>query len=346
MGARRSMNDHKTTEGTPAPVTIATHNGIFHADEVYAMAILMLYHAFKGTEVDIVRTRDLDVIANADIAIDVGGEYNVAKNRYDHHQRGGARDPRPGSGTPYATAGLVWSHFGLAVVSNYIDEVKSEVVDLPTTNPQTVWETVDRLLIAPIDQADVDPKQTPRGSGLTVSRLTAMTNVPWFVQDGMNGEEMDAAFTEAVAAAIDVICVNLLSAIGEISAEGMVLDAASSAEDDILVLDRFMPWRETVMSTWACANVKFVVFPSPDGEWICQTVPKGPGIRESRIDLPESWAGLRDADFQIETHVQDAIFCHSGRFVCGAKSKEGAIQLAKYALDWKAALASWSVVTT
>ena len=33
------------------------------------------------------------------------------------------------------------------------------------------------------------------------------------------------------------------------------------------------------------------------------------------------------------TKVEDAIFCHPGLFICGAKSKEGAIALAKLAIN-------------
>lgn len=36
----------------------------------------------------VVRSRDLEVLAPLDIVIDVAGEYDHAKLRYDHHQRG------------------------------------------------------------------------------------------------------------------------------------------------------------------------------------------------------------------------------------------------------------------
>ena len=35
----------------------------------------------------ILRTRDLELLKGCDIVVDVGGEYNPASHRYDHHQR-------------------------------------------------------------------------------------------------------------------------------------------------------------------------------------------------------------------------------------------------------------------
>jgi uncharacterized UPF0160 family protein len=56
---------HPNTE----PVRLATHNGTFHADDVFGVAVLQLLH--PGAE--LVRTRDPETIAKADFAVDVGG---------------------------------------------------------------------------------------------------------------------------------------------------------------------------------------------------------------------------------------------------------------------------------
>jgi len=69
---------------------IITHNGAFHADEVFAVA--MLSNVFHTTqEIDVIRTRDAAIIAAAqnnpnDYVVDVGGIYNPENNNYDHHQ--------------------------------------------------------------------------------------------------------------------------------------------------------------------------------------------------------------------------------------------------------------------
>ena len=62
-------------------VTIRTHNGIFHSDELAAIALLI---AYKGiTEHKVIRTRDN---IDADYVIDVGMVYDEDTKKFDHHQ--------------------------------------------------------------------------------------------------------------------------------------------------------------------------------------------------------------------------------------------------------------------
>ena len=75
------------------------------------------------------------------------------------------------------------------------------------------------------------------------------------------------------------------------------------------------------------------MFQAPDGGWRVQTVPIALGQFEARLDLPESWAGLRDESFKEATGVDDAVFCHPGRFIAGAGSKESVKRLAELALS-------------
>ena len=69
-------------------IIVATHNGSFHTDDVFAVASLSL--AFSNEGLQVVRTRDQEVIKSADIVVDVGRIHDVDKNRFDHHQEGGA----------------------------------------------------------------------------------------------------------------------------------------------------------------------------------------------------------------------------------------------------------------
>ena len=105
---------------------IATHSGTFHADDVFGVAVLAFL--FPGSR--IVRTRDEREIAQADFAVDVGGAWDPAAGRFDHHQRGfdGARTRREadGSAVPaegYASAGLVWREYG----TRYVREVAAKL---------------------------------------------------------------------------------------------------------------------------------------------------------------------------------------------------------------------------
>jgi len=83
-------------------ITIVTHDGNFHADDVFSIAALkIIFPSFNLT-----RTRDAKVISQADIVIDVGNEYDPDKGRFDHHQRGGAGARE--NGIPFSSFGLIW----------------------------------------------------------------------------------------------------------------------------------------------------------------------------------------------------------------------------------------------
>lgn len=67
-------------------MNIITHNGIFHADEVVAVALLK-YH-LEGVG-EVIRTRDHELIRMASktsYIIDVGGVYDNNNYMFDHHQ--------------------------------------------------------------------------------------------------------------------------------------------------------------------------------------------------------------------------------------------------------------------
>jgi uncharacterized UPF0160 family protein len=67
-------------------ITIVTHNGIFHADEVLGVISLKKKLDKYNIKSKLIRTRDPKVIESSDIAIDVGGIYDPDNLRFDHHQ--------------------------------------------------------------------------------------------------------------------------------------------------------------------------------------------------------------------------------------------------------------------
>jgi uncharacterized UPF0160 family protein len=71
----------------PRDITVVTHDGLFHSDEVFSIALLKLFHR----NINIMRTRDQEIlkqaINNPDIyVLDSGGDYNPRKRNFDHHQ--------------------------------------------------------------------------------------------------------------------------------------------------------------------------------------------------------------------------------------------------------------------
>jgi len=106
---------------------LVTHNGTFHADDLFATATLAL--VFNGN-IKVIRTRDEEIIKKADFVYDVGGIYNPEKNLFDHHQKEGAGKRE--NGIPYASFGLVWKKFGKKICGSQkvADEVDQKLVQL------------------------------------------------------------------------------------------------------------------------------------------------------------------------------------------------------------------------
>ena len=56
---------------------LITHNGSFHADDLFACAVLFLLLEKRGEKFEIIRTRDENILKNGDYVFDVGGIYDV-----------------------------------------------------------------------------------------------------------------------------------------------------------------------------------------------------------------------------------------------------------------------------
>lgn len=284
-------------------LTVVTHNGNFHADDIFSVAALKsILPPFK-----LIRTRDLDLIAKADIVIDVGGEYDADAGRFDHHQRGGAGERE--NGIPYSSFGLVWQKYGVEICAGDKDVAKA----------------VDTGLVSSIDAIDCGHVESV-AEGISLSQALSMFNPTW-QEDG----DFDASFDEAVEFAGRLLARFIASANGGISAKDIVAKAIENADDPrVIVLEKYTPWKRTVHAL--SEEALYMVYPSQTGQWRIQTVPVELGSFEDRKPLPKPWAGLSDDDLQAITGIDDAMFCHNGLFIAGAKSFESTMKMATMAL--------------
>jgi uncharacterized UPF0160 family protein len=85
-GAGRSVIEDLDEQKLLPTATIATHDGTFHMDEVFAVAALQEHFREQGVKPEIIRTRDQEKLADADAVVDVGGIFDPQKLRFDHHQ--------------------------------------------------------------------------------------------------------------------------------------------------------------------------------------------------------------------------------------------------------------------
>ncbi len=289
----------------------ATHDGSFHADEVFALAALSLL----GEPLEIVRTRDRDALAAADVRVDAGFASDPDTGDFDHHQRGGAGQRE--NGVRYASFGLVWRAFGARVcggeagVAARVDEVLVQGVDANDTG-QAIVST-----------------EPGRRAPMTVSGAVGAFNPTW--EESLSPAQERARFDAALAFAEGVLRREIASARAGQRARRIVARAVTGATDPrIVVLDRNVPWKEVVVTSSAAAL--YVIYPKRQG-WGLEAVPRELGSFENRRDLPEAWAGLDGPELAALTGVDDALFCHAKRFLAVSRSREGADRLAALALD-------------
>lgn len=286
---------------------IGTHNGVFHADDVFAVAAL---HILEKGPHEIVRTRDEAILATCDVVVDVGGVYDAQRGRFDHHQRGGAGSRA--NGVPYSSFGLVWAHYGHDCCGS-----------------MAVVKRVDEMLVQSIDAADcgfaLQGKPAVEGiRSMSVSAVISLLNPTW-----EEVPDFDRAFVKAVETAEMILRRAIQSARGAERAAAGVRAAIETSEGAVVELDRFLPWQEAEFP----ARCLYITFPSEAGTWMCQAIAPAPGSFDKRKALPASWGGLRDGDLASATGVEDAVFCHIGLFICGARTREGALELARLAVE-------------
>lgn len=293
---------------------IGTHSGSFHADD--ALGVAMLLALYPGAEV--VRTRDPAIWATCDALVDVGGEHDHVRNRFDHHQKGFAE--RRANGIPYAGSGLVWAAYGVRYVLALVEWTSYG-------EAQVIAQLVDEKLIQHADAVD-SGKGVPGPADFSLSGIISTLNVRWYEQ----GVEDDARFAEAAELA-GVVLRNLVQTVAaEYAAADCIRTAKQLAGGRILVLDTArLPYDPVVNKEMP--DVLFVVYPdSTDSQYQVRVVPKVLGAYPARADLPAAWAGLRDEELAKVTGVADAVFAHNGRFICGAGSRAGAIRMAELAV--------------
>ena len=312
--ANRLQANNKAHPGM-TPDFLVTHSGGFHADELLSSVILT--RLFPTAR--IVRSRAPEwTTAGADRVIyDVGGMYDATAQIFDHHQRGA---PLREDGQPYSSFGLIWKHYG----RDYL--VAS---GLPEADIDTVHGTFDVSFVLPIDLMD-NGALSPAGplAGLTLPALLE-TLKPVF--DEIDPQAEDRSFHAALHIARSLVEARIAKSAAKLRAEGLVHRAIVDAgAGRILELPMGMPFRPAVIKAGA-DQLLFVVHPR-DKDW-CLT-----GIRLAdegfalRADLPAAWAGLTNGDLEAASGVKGASFCHNGRFIAAAKTREAALAMAELAV--------------
>lgn len=307
---------------------IATHSGKFHADDVWAAAVLNLM--FPGSE--LLRTRDPAVIARADFAVDVGGVWDPENGRFDHHQKGfqGAR----ASGVVYASAGLVWKEYGPRCVALVAEQAGHA---LSPTQATEIAHAIDADLVQYLDMSDTGAARNAPGS-YGLSAIISGFNPGWLDEQAAGSAAAADAlrmtrFRRAMEIATDILRNGVLYRVGALLAVQQVRQSQRLDDGRLLFLENSaLPWASIVRNEMP--QVLFVISHSvAEQRYMLHTVPSAAESFEARKDLPRSWAGLQGEELAAATGVSDAVFCHNNLFIAACKSWDGVLNMARQALD-------------
>jgi uncharacterized UPF0160 family protein len=298
--------------------TIITHNGRFHADDLFAVETALRFYELQGIsrdDVDIVRTREDEVIARGDCVLDVGGIYDPQTLRFDHHQEGGAGARE--NGVPFAAFGLIWKSFGKDIAGD-----------------EDIARAIDERLVQTIDAFDngVDILGEPK---IKIPHRFLLQDFFASLYPAWNEKVYDAshAFEKALAVAHLILEREIVHAQGEGEGNQRALEMYNKTKNmfpEILLLEERLPHSKVVS---AHPEILFIIQPSEEKDtWKINVARDEGGIFASRILFPELWGGKRNNELANLTGVPDAVFVHNKRFVAVAKGKDGALSLAKKAL--------------
>lgn len=359
----------KTAADGGPDVTIGTHNGHFHADE--ALAVYMLrQHIPTYAGAALVRTRDPAVLSGCHTVVDVGGEYDPDRLRFDHHQRTFATT-FPGRQTKLSSAGLVYMHFGRQIIARRLGDpdcdneatvdmlyakLYESFVEALDAHDNGIHEYDPALLAA----AGAEKRFSTGGFtlGAVVGRLNPNWNDP-VPEDPAEAQAAEDSRFEAASARIGEEFDRDLDYYTRswLPARSVVADAFAHRDehDDVPGRGRILvfkgqsvPWKDHLYNLEAEAaqqqggeggadkKVMYVLYPerpAPDAKWRVQAVPESKDSFQSRLPLPEAWRGFRDEELDKITGIPGCVFVHAAGFIGGNKTFEGALAMAKKALE-------------
>jgi len=274
------------------------------------------------------------------IIVDVGGEYDPARKRFDHHQKGFEETFDVTHKIKLSSAGLIYKHFGVEVISRILNLHDKKQLDV-------LYQKVYENLIEGMDALDNGIDQYPpecipkyrvmTDLGSRVSRLNPLWNDPQQDYQGAFKKAMEITGEEFLSF-VNYFGQSWLPA-REIVAKSLAYRFGSQKE--IIVLEKVCPWKDHLLELESLhkiePQIKYVLYEDTSTKdntnWRVQAVPTSTGSFQSRKPLPIAWRGLRDHKLSEQCGIDSCIFVHSSGFIGGNQTKEGALKMAEKALE-------------
>ncbi|TIA68746.1 hypothetical protein E3P77_02407 [Wallemia ichthyophaga] len=342
--------------------TIGTHNGVFHADEALAVFLLRLLPEYKAsrrfcrkllsqltTNAAVTRTRDINILNQMDIVVDVGDVYDHDKKRYDHHYRGFNEVFGHNHNTKLSSAGLIYKHYGKKIISGHLGWNEDEERTLQ------IWLKVYREFIEALDAIDNGVSLYPTVENLPEAAYRNRTDLSSRV--GKLNSNWNEEFTEQsqmvrFEEASKLTGKEFLESVDQyakvwLPARDIVVDALSKRNqvDDsgkIILFETFCPWIDHYFELEHLDQFQikqgeeplYALLPDGSKGWRVRGIPPNSTTFALRKPLPEPWRGLRDEKLAEVSGVPGTIFCHASGFIGGNDTFEGALEMARKAVQF------------
>ncbi len=289
---------------------IVTHSGNYHADDIFAVAVLL----FVYPNSEVIRSRDEQIISSADIVVDVGSIYDPTKMRFDHHQIGGALTRE--NTIPYASFGLVWKEYGEKLAGS------KEVAD-----------EIEQKLILPIDATDnAVSVSVPVFDNINEYTIGDFFSSFKTIKD--TEPELQTTFMNMVALAQGVLTREINKSKVHAEERKIVEKVYSETQDKrIIDLTSFNIGFSSYGKVLVKHNEPIYVIHPHDVRFAVRALPLDMNTFENKKPFPESWRGKTGTEFEEASGVKGSFFAHKSGYLVVAVTKEAAIELANKSLN-------------
>lgn len=281
--------------------TIITHDGVFHADEVFATALIKLVAKSSNNQIEVIRTRNPKILQEH-LTLETSITIDVGNSEFDHHQEL-KYNTINGERIPMSSFGLVHKKFLELGLISFDKDLQSLVIE--------------------IDKADngIAPS--------TISTLIRTFTPNW---NDKSDTAMDDAFYRAVDFA-KVILENMFEKTkSNFFAEEIIKDEiqnlktanekTNNTKRNYLILETFIPFQETIIKYNETVEdedkIKFVINKNKN-KYNLHTIKKALGSFENHVDLI-SLDMAKELGISVD-------FIHNNKFFAVADSVEALEEL-------------------
>lgn len=307
---------------TDTPViTIATHDGNFHADEILAVAILTTLFPHHN----VIRTRDENVLEAMDIVVDVGGIYDPVLRRYDHHL---SSPPVDRNGHLFSSAGLVWLHYGKTYLTTigipkdaWVDKQYVDLLELVEKQIRIQW-------IYPVDRADNGVAQGPT----PISELVGSMRP---IDPEKTRSRSNELFFEAVSMVSHVFKRSCFHAADHAinTAQYTATEKQLMYDDRVLVVNHsvknYKSFKDTPLHFVVSMGKEYI---DSDPYFIIRVIPSidSPNYK---TPFPQNLLGKRQSELEELTGISGITYVHHGGYMAHTTTRDAAIALCRLLLN-------------